>query len=64
MGENLEADDRDVLAMVCVGMTDAEIADRLSTTGTAVAARVTELLDRLGLANRAELIRAAVLGRL
>jgi len=55
--------DRRILAMVCVGATNAEIADQVHLSIHTVKFHVRRLCDRLGAANRTDLaLRATRLG--
>lgn len=61
-GQELTAREHDVLALLIKGMTNPEIAEQLSISRATVKVHISNILSKLGVANRAEAI-ALVLHR-
>ena len=56
----LDEPDRQLVRMVCSGLTDEEIAERTQQSEGAVVERVGDLLTRIGAASRTQLVISAV----
>ena len=59
-GPGLTAREREVLTMIAEGLTGKAIAERLSLSPNTVERHRTNIMNKLGLHNRAELVRFAV----
>lgn len=59
-GHDLTAREREVLALLVKGMTNNEIAERLSVSHATAKAHVSSILSKLGVSSRAEAIAAAL----
>jgi NarL family two-component system response regulator LiaR len=60
LGDDLTPREREVLALMVEGMTNPEIAKRLSISRATASAHVSHILSKLGVSNRAEAIVLAV----
>jgi len=60
LGDDLTPREREVLALMVEGMTNPEIAERLSISRATATAHVSHILSKLGVSNRAEAIVLAV----
>jgi len=60
LGDDLTPREREVLALMVEGMTNPEIAERLSISRATAPAHVSHILSKLGVSNRAEAIVLAV----
>lgn len=56
----LDEPDKQLVRMVCSGLTDQEIAERLQQSEGTVAERLADLLARIGAASRTQLVISAV----
>jgi len=63
-GQALTGRQREVLALMVEGLSNAEIAGRLSISLPTARFHVSQILDKLGVANRAEATALAVKRRL
>lgn len=63
-GHDLTAREREVLALLVKGMSNHEIAERLSVSHATAKAHVSSILSKLGVASRAEAIALALEKRL
>jgi DNA-binding NarL/FixJ family response regulator len=63
-GPALTAREREVLTLIAEGLTGKAIADRLSLSPNTVERHRTNIMNKLGLHNRAELVRFAIRERL
>lgn len=64
LGDDLTPREREVLALMVEGLTNPEIADRLSISRATATAHVSHILNKLGVSNRAEAIVLAVRNKL
>jgi NarL family two-component system response regulator LiaR len=64
VGENLTPREREVLALMVEGLTNPEIAERLSISRATATAHVSHILSKLGVSNRAEAIVLAIRNKL
>lgn len=64
LGDDLTPREREVLALMVEGMTNPEIAERLSISRATATAHVSHILSKLGVSNRAEAIVLAVRSKL
>ena len=60
LGDDLTPRERQVLALMVEGLTNPEIADRLTITRATATSHVSHILHKLGVSNRAEAIVLAV----
>jgi NarL family two-component system response regulator LiaR len=60
VGEDLTPREREVLALMVEGLTNPEIADRLTISRATATSHVSHILHKLGVSNRAEAIVLAV----
>jgi NarL family two-component system response regulator LiaR len=60
VGEDLTPREREVLALMVDGLTNPEIADRLTISRATASSHVSHILHKLGVSNRAEAIVLAV----
>ena len=60
IGKDLTSREREVLGLLCKGMTNPEIANQLSISRSTVKAHVSNILAKLGVANRSEAIALAI----
>ena len=59
-GHDLTAREREVLSLMVEGMSNPEIAERLSVSRSTAKAHVSNILSKLGVSNRAEAIALAI----
>jgi NarL family two-component system response regulator LiaR len=64
LGDDLTPREREVLALMVEGLTNPEIAERLSISRATATAHVSHILSKLGVSNRAEAIVLAVRNKL
>ena len=64
LGDDLTPREREVLALMVEGMTNPEIAERLSISRATATAHVSHILSKLGVSNRQEAIVLAVRSKL
>ena len=64
LGNDLTPREREVLALLVEGLTNPEIAERLSISRATATAHVSHILSKLGVSNRAEAIVLAVRSKL
>jgi NarL family two-component system response regulator LiaR len=64
VGDDLTPREREVLALMVEGMTNPDIADRLSISRATATAHVSHILSKLGVSNRAEAIVLAIRNKL
>ncbi len=64
LGDDLTPREREVLALLVEGLTNPEIAERLSISRATATAHVSHILSKLGVSNRAEAIVLAVRSKL
>lgn len=64
LGNDLTPREREVLTLMVDGLTNPEIADRLSISRATATAHVSHILNKLGVSNRAEAIVLAVRNKL
>jgi NarL family two-component system response regulator LiaR len=64
LGDDLTPREREVLALMVEGLTNPEIAGRLSISRATATAHVSHILSKLGVSNRAEAIVLAVRNKL
>ena len=57
---DLTSRERDVLALLVKGLTNPEIAERLSISRATVKVHISNILSKLGVSNRAEAIALAI----
>jgi len=57
---DLTSHERDVLALLVKGLTNPEIAERLSISRATVKVHISNILSKLGVSNRGEAIAAAI----
>ena len=60
IGKDLTTREREVLGLLCKGMTNPEIANQLSISRSTVKAHVSNILAKLGVTNRSEAIALAI----
>lgn len=60
VGRDLTRREREVLALIVKGLNNPEIAERLSLSRATVKVHVSNILSKLGVANRAEAISVAI----
>ena len=60
IGKDLTSREREVLGLLCKGMTNPEIANHLSISRSTVKAHVSNILAKLGVTNRSEAIALAI----
>jgi len=60
VGKDLTTREREVLGLLCKGMTNPEIANQLSISRSTVKAHVSNILAKLGVTNRSEAIALAI----
>jgi NarL family two-component system response regulator LiaR len=60
VGRDLTPRERDVLAILVEGLTNAEIADRLGVSRATIKAHVSNILSKLGVSNRGEAVALAI----
>ena len=63
-GVDLTSRERDVLALLVKGLTNPEIAERLSISRATVKVHISNILSKLGVANRGEAISLAIQNKL
>jgi NarL family two-component system response regulator LiaR len=63
-GQDLTTREREVLGLMVLGLTNPEIAERLSVSRSTARAHVSNILSKLGVSNRAEAIGVALRNRL
>lgn len=63
-GDDLTHRERDVLALMCDGLANREIADQLSISNSTVQFHVSSILSKLGVTNRVEAVSLAFRQRL
>ena len=64
LGDDLTPREREVLALIVEGLTNPEIAKRLSISRATATAHVSHILSKLGVSNRQEAIVLAIRGKL
>lgn len=64
VGDDLTPREREVLALMVEGLTNPEIANRLSISRATATAHVSHILSKLGVSNRAEAIVLAIRNKL
>ena len=64
LGDDLTPREREVLALMVEGMTNPQIAERLSISRATATAHVSHILSKLGVSNRQEAIVLAVRGKI
>ena len=64
LDEDLTARERQVLALLVEGLSNPEIAERLSVSRSTAAGHVSSILSKLGVSNRAEAISLAIRSKL
>jgi NarL family two-component system response regulator LiaR len=64
LGRDLTPRERDVLALLVEGLTNAEIAGRLGVSRSTVKVHVSNILSKLGVSSRGEAIGVAIQNRL
>lgn len=60
LGDDLTPREREVLALLVEGLTNPEIADRLTVSYSTARAHVSNILSKLGVSNRAEAVALAL----
>ena len=60
IGKDLTTREREVLGLLCKGMTNPEIANQLSISRSTVKAHVSNILAKLSVTNRSEAIALAI----
>jgi NarL family two-component system response regulator LiaR len=64
LGKDLTRREREVLALLAKGMSNPEIAERLSVSRATIKVQVSSILSKLGVSNRAEAISVAIQNKL